>query len=85
MAKKPPPPKDNPFAGLTTCLRCDRKFDSWDRRHNRICPSCKEELAERPSPEPSYRVSKRHITRDDEEHGDQLAASVAKPCLCEVP
>jgi hypothetical protein len=65
MPKKPSPPKDNPFAGLAKCLRCDRKFHSWDRRHNRICPSCKEFLEEQPSPEPSYRVSKRYIARED--------------------
>jgi hypothetical protein len=65
MPKKSPPPKDTPFAGLTTCLRCDRTFDSWDRRHNRICPSCKEFLQKEPSPEPVYRVSKRHLSRED--------------------
>lgn len=28
--------------GKTTCLRCDKVFDSWDVRNNRICPDCKE-------------------------------------------
>jgi len=65
MAKKSPPPKDNPFAGLTKCLRCDRRFHSWDRRHNRICPSCKEFLQEQSSPEPIYRIPKRYIPRED--------------------
>jgi hypothetical protein len=62
MAKKPPHPKDNPFAGLTKCLRCDRRFHSWDRRHNRLCPSCTEILDKQPSPAPVYRVSKRHLS-----------------------
>lgn len=22
------------------CLRCDRMFTSWDRRQNRLCPTC---------------------------------------------
>ena len=25
------------------CLRCDNKFESWDKRNNRICDACKEE------------------------------------------
>jgi hypothetical protein len=33
------PPKRNPYAGLTTCLRCNREFQSWDRRQNRLCPA----------------------------------------------
>jgi hypothetical protein len=65
MAKKPPPPEDNPFAGFVKCLRCNRRFKSWDRRHNRLCTSCKEFLEEQPSPEPTYRVSKRHLPRED--------------------
>lgn len=23
------------------CLRCDNKFESWDKRNNRICDECK--------------------------------------------
>jgi predicted amidophosphoribosyltransferase len=41
-------------AGPTTCLRCDRAFQSWDRRQNRLCPRCKHELDQEPSPEPSH-------------------------------
>jgi len=33
-------------AGPTTCLRCDREFQSWDRRHNRLCPSCLQAIKE---------------------------------------
>jgi hypothetical protein len=46
------PSKHNPYAGLTTCLRCDREFQSWDRRHNRLCPHCLEALEQEPSDEP---------------------------------
>jgi hypothetical protein len=48
-----PPPKPSPYAGSTSCLRCDAAFESWDRRHNRICPGCREAMAEQPSEEPS--------------------------------
>lgn len=27
--------------GKTTCLRCDKEFESWSKAHNRICPACK--------------------------------------------
>jgi hypothetical protein len=48
-----PPPKLSPYAGPTSCLRCDTAFESWDRRQNRICPRCREAMAEQPSDEPS--------------------------------
>jgi predicted amidophosphoribosyltransferase len=49
-------PKDNPYAGYAACLRCDRTFHSWDRRQNRLCPSCKNELDQEPSEEPSHEL-----------------------------
>jgi hypothetical protein len=52
--RREPPPKPNPYAGPTRCLRCDTAFESWDRRHNRICPRCQEAMAEQPSEEPSF-------------------------------
>jgi hypothetical protein len=52
--RRGPAPKHNPYAGPTTCLRCDARFQSWDRRQNRVCPNCREALAEQPSDEPSY-------------------------------
>jgi hypothetical protein len=45
-------PKDSPYAALTTCLRCNREFWSWDRRQNRLCLSCRHELDREPSEEP---------------------------------
>jgi hypothetical protein len=48
------PPKPSPYAGPTSCLRCDSAFESWDRRHNRLCPGCRETMAEQPSEEPSF-------------------------------
>jgi predicted nucleic acid-binding Zn-ribbon protein len=48
-----PPPKPSPYAGRTTCLRCDRAFESWDRRQNRLCPNCRDYLREEPSDEPA--------------------------------
>lgn len=65
MARKPPQPQDSPFAGSVKCLRCNRRFHSWDRRHNRLCTGCKEALHERPAPAPVYRISKRYSPRDD--------------------
>jgi hypothetical protein len=49
-------PKHSPYAGSTTCLRCDHEFWSWDRRQNRLCPRCKNELDQEPSPEPSHEL-----------------------------
>jgi hypothetical protein len=43
----------HPYAGPTTCLRCDREFQSWDRRQNRLCPRCQQELERAPSEEPT--------------------------------
>jgi hypothetical protein len=54
MRRKPTTPSAR--AGRTTCLRCERHFESWDRRQNRICPSCHETMAEQPSDEPSYTI-----------------------------
>jgi hypothetical protein len=45
-----------PYAGLTTCLRCDAAFVSWDRRQNRLCKTCTEAIQQEPSEEPSYRI-----------------------------
>jgi hypothetical protein len=45
-------PKGNPHAGPTTCLRCDRTFQSWDRRQNRLCLTCRETIDREPSEEP---------------------------------
>ena len=46
------PMKHQPYAGTTTCLRCDKKFQSWDRRHNRLCRRCRETIEREPSEEP---------------------------------
>ena len=27
--------------GTVVCLRCDAKFESWDKRNNRVCDECK--------------------------------------------
>jgi hypothetical protein len=54
------------YAGPTTCLRCDHTFQSWDRRHNRLCPSCRNVLKTQPSDETSYRApTRRRLTPDD--------------------
>jgi len=45
-------PKDSPYAGSMTCLRCDREFWSWDRRQNRLCLICRETIDREPSQEP---------------------------------
>jgi hypothetical protein len=61
-------PKHSPYAGPTTCLRCDREFQSWDRRHNRLCPPCREALEREPSdesPHPLPRSMRRPRTQDD--------------------
>jgi predicted amidophosphoribosyltransferase len=44
------------YAGPTTCLRCDQEFSSWDRRQNRLCPRCWNELDQEPSEEPSHEL-----------------------------
>jgi hypothetical protein len=75
MSRKGPPkgphrrtPKDSPYAGRTTCLRCDREFWSWDRRQNRLCLSCRETIDREPSeePRPPFRLpTRRPRTQDD--------------------
>jgi hypothetical protein len=63
MRKEPPrrrgthrrrKPLGTVYAGLTTCLRCDQVFESWDRRQNRLCDPCRYTIEEQPSDEPSY-------------------------------
>jgi uncharacterized paraquat-inducible protein A len=56
-------PRQNPatprsYAGPTTCLRCDARFQSWDRRQNRFCPRCRQLLAAQPSEEISHTIVK---------------------------
>ena len=54
------------YAGPTTCLRCDQTFQSWDRRHNRLCQRCRHVLKTQPSDETSYRAPTRwRLTPDD--------------------
>jgi hypothetical protein len=53
------PPKRSSYAGRITCLRCEAIFESWDRRQNRLCPSCRETIAAQPSDEPAHRLPKR--------------------------
>ena len=61
-------PKDNPYAGPTTCLRCERKFHSWDRRQNRLCLYCRELIDREPSEaEPPPPLSLRRFRHADEE------------------
>ena len=61
-------PKDSPYAGATTCLRCDREFWSWDRRQNRLCLICRETIDQEPSGEATItrsRPLRRPRNRDD--------------------
>ena len=51
------PPKATSYAGPTTCLRCDAEFRSWDRRQNRLCPSCQQALKAQPSDETLYFIA----------------------------
>jgi hypothetical protein len=53
------------YAGLVTCLRCDRCFHSWDRRQNRLCTSCREYLNGEPSDEETYTLPKRRTLPQD--------------------
>jgi hypothetical protein len=54
------------YAGCTTCLRCDQLFRSWDRRHNRLCPRCRQVLHTLPSDEDSHRVpTRRRLTPEE--------------------
>ena len=52
------PTKRSRYAGPTSCLRCDAVFESWDRRQNRLCPSCRQVIEAQPSDEPSYALSR---------------------------
>jgi hypothetical protein len=51
-------PKRSSYAGLTTCLRCDDVFESWDRRQNRLCERCRAAIAAEPSGEPLHSMPK---------------------------
>jgi hypothetical protein len=54
------------YAGPTLCLRCDQRFQSWDRRYNRLCPTCRRVLTTQPSDEDRYRTpTRRRLTPDD--------------------
>jgi hypothetical protein len=54
------------YAGPTTCLRCEQRFRSWDRRHNRLCLRCRTVLKTQPSDEDRYGTpSRRRLTSDD--------------------
>jgi hypothetical protein len=71
MSRRPPrrrqkSPKYNPYAGPSTCLRCDRKFWSWDRRQNRLCSACREAIAAEPSDEPPPPLSLHRFRHMDE-------------------
>jgi DNA-directed RNA polymerase subunit RPC12/RpoP len=46
------------YAGPTTCLRCDERFQSWDRRQNRLCPRCRHVIDAQASEEPLYTIVK---------------------------
>jgi hypothetical protein len=61
-------PKDSPYAGTVTCLRCDQEFWSWDRRQNRLCPHCQEAIEHEPSEvprRPLHPPSRRFRLTDD--------------------
>jgi hypothetical protein len=51
-SRRQKPPTPTSYAGPTTCLRCDARFESWDRRQNRLCEGCREAIEEQPSDEP---------------------------------
>jgi hypothetical protein len=54
------------YAGPTTCLRCDERFRSWDRRQNRLCPHCRQVLHTQPSDEASHALpTRRRLTPED--------------------
>jgi hypothetical protein len=62
---QPPDPRVS-YAGPATCLRCDQRFRSWDRRHNRLCPRCWQLLHTQPSDETSHRLpTRRRLTSDN--------------------
>jgi predicted amidophosphoribosyltransferase len=51
-------PTPTSYAGRIPCLRCDKPFESWDRRQNRLCDACGQAIAEQPSDEPAYAIAK---------------------------
>lgn len=51
-------PTPTSYAGRIPCLRCDKVFESWDRRQNRLCDACGQTIAEQPSDEPAYSIAK---------------------------
>ena len=54
------------YAGPMTCLRCEQHFQSWDRRHNRLCQRCRQVLHTQPSDEHRYWTpSRRRLAPDD--------------------
>jgi hypothetical protein len=64
MSQQPPCHRKKPkfptsYAAVVTCLRCDRRFYSWDRRQNRLCDGCRAAVEHEPSPEPEYDLPKR--------------------------
>jgi hypothetical protein len=64
--RKTPTPTPTAYAGPTTCLRCEKIFESWDRRQNRLCTRCREAIAEGASEEPSYQLSPRQPRKRDD-------------------
>jgi hypothetical protein len=66
---QPPDPRVS-YAGPMTCLRCEQRFRSWDRRHNRLCPRCRQSLSTQPSDDTRHRLpSRRCLTSDDSAAG----------------
>jgi predicted amidophosphoribosyltransferase len=65
---RPKPSKPSPYASPTTCLRCEKTFKSWDRRQNRLCPTCREAIDREPSEEPHlpFRAPTRRGRNPDE-------------------
>jgi predicted amidophosphoribosyltransferase len=62
-------PQAKSYAGMTTCLRCDAEFMSWDRRQNRLCQRCREAMAQEASDEAPYRIPKPKGRRPDADEG----------------
>jgi predicted amidophosphoribosyltransferase len=55
-------PTPTSYAGRIPCLRCDKPFESWDRRQNRLCDACGQAIEEQPSEEPPYLIPEpRHL------------------------
>jgi hypothetical protein len=67
--RKTPNPTPTAYAGPTTCLRCEKTFESWDRRQNRLCPHCRETIGREPSAEeprpPFHSPTHRGRNRDE--------------------